>query len=110
MNQSKLSFAEIIELLKAYYGEDGYNDFAYEYGEITPEEAKEYNIPAYKEVDQRGGEGEGDDWWSVKYFPEHDIYIRIVGHYQSHHGLDIYDGWDACREVKPKEKTITVYE
>jgi hypothetical protein len=64
----------------------------------------------WTEVDQRGGEGEGDVWYSVKYFPDLDMYIRIDGYYQSFHGTDFDDGWESCSEVKPVEKTIIVYE
>ena len=64
----------------------------------------------WEEVAQEGGEGEGDIWYSVKYFPDHDVYIRIDGFYQSYIGVEFYNGWDCCSEVRPKEKTITVYE
>lgn len=62
----------------------------------------------WEEVEQYGGEGQGDTWYSVKYFPDHDVYIRIDGFYTSYHGTDFYDGLG--REVRPQEKTITVYE
>lgn len=60
------------------------------------------------EIDQYGGEGQGDHWYSVKHFVDHDVYIKITGHYSSYHGTDFYDGYG--KEVKPKEKTITVFE
>lgn len=64
----------------------------------------------WTEVEQVGGEGEGDHWHSVKYFPDHDIYIKVTGFYQSYDGTEFYDGWDCCKEVRPQEKTITVYQ
>ena len=64
----------------------------------------------YTEVAQKGGEGEGDEWYSVKYFPQHDVYIRVDGWYQSHNGTEFYEGWGCCSEVRPQEKVITVYE
>lgn len=64
----------------------------------------------WTEKDQHGGEGEGDNWWSIKYFPDHDVYIKVHGYYQSHYGTDFGSWNDAVREVKPAEKTITVYE
>lgn len=70
----------------------------------------ENNIPSWTEVDSYGGEGQGDTWYSIKYFQEYDLYIRVDGWYQSHYGVEFYDGWDSCKEVKPKKKTITVYE
>lgn len=61
-----------------------------------------------KEVDQHGGEGEGDSWWSVKHFIDHGVYIRIDGSYASYDGTSFDDGYG--REVRPQEKVITVYE
>lgn len=73
---------------------------------------KDYEISIageYKEVEQFGGEGQGDQWWSVKHFKEHDVYLKVVGYYQSHYGTDIYD-WSHVKEVRPAQKTVTVYE
>jgi len=60
------------------------------------------------EVDQYGGEGMGDEWYSVKHFVDHDIYIKTTGFYQSHSGVEFYNGYG--EEVFPKQKVITVYE
>lgn len=68
------------------------------------------NIPYFEEVHQEGGEGQGDHWESVKLFPEHNIYIKVVGHYSSYNGTDFYNDWGCCYNVTPKEKTVTVYE
>lgn len=64
----------------------------------------------WEEVDQYGGEGQGDTWFSIKYFPDYDLYLKVSGYYQSYNGTDFYDGWDCVTEVKPVTKTITVYE
>ena len=98
-------------------------DHRKEYDEITqqiisigyPERTKCYEYLTslnlqYTEVFQKGGEGEGDEWYSVKYFPQHDVYIRVDGWYQSHNGTEFYEGWGCCSEVRPQEKVITVYE
>ena len=61
-----------------------------------------------EEVIQVGGESQGTTWYSVKYFKDHDVYIRIDGHYTSYNGADIYDGYG--REVVPTEKTVVVFE
>ena len=61
-----------------------------------------------EEVIQVGGESQGTTWYSVKYFKDHDVYIRIDGHYTSYNGADFYDGYG--REVVEKEKTIVVWE
>lgn len=64
----------------------------------------------WKEVDSYGGVGQGETWYSVKYFPQHDVYIKVNGFYQSYNGTEFYDGWGCCEIVKPVQKTITVYE
>jgi hypothetical protein len=66
-------------------------------------------IGAWEEVDQEGGgEGQGEYVHSVKLFKEHGVYIKTVGFYTSYHGTDWENGYG--EEVKPLEKTITVYE
>lgn len=64
----------------------------------------------WKEVDQYGGEGKGDTWYSIKYFKDHDVYLRVDGWYSSYYGTDFADWDDAVKEVRPQEKTIIVYE
>lgn len=97
------TYNKILEILKEKI--DEVDDFAYgDYRE------KDLDLGKVVEVEQEGGEGEGSNWYSVKHFVEHDIYIKVSGYYQSYNGTD-FDGWDnACRQVKPKQKTITIYE
>lgn len=103
MSQSKKTYEEILAILKDKI--DLVDDFAY--GEFYPEEL---GLGTIEEVHQQGGEGEGDYWCSVKYFKDHDIYIKVYGYYSSYHGTD-FEPWDgSCSKVEPKEKTITVYE
>jgi len=99
------------------YGTDKYQEwlenfskFPSKYNIAQREWLAEHNIPTWKEVEQVGGEGQGDTWYSVKYFPDHDVYINVSGYYSSYNGTDFNDWDDACSEVKPIEKTITVYE
>ena len=128
--ETKLTFNEIMDKLKTVYS--SVDEFAYGYTEdaIIPddfeplqgersyvtlrERAEKYwshiGIGEYKQIEQYGGEGEGETWYVVYHFVEHDVYIRVDGFYQSYNGTEFYDGWDCCREVRPKEKTITVYE
>jgi len=67
------------------------------------------NIGTFVEVEQVGGEGSGDHWHSVKYIKELDMYIKVTGYYASYDGTS-FNGWEDAEEVKPQEKTITVYE
>lgn len=39
--------------------------------EIIRRLSRQKNNLNWVEVDQYGGEGQGDSWWSVKYFPDH---------------------------------------
>ena len=58
-------------------------------------------------VDQQGGEGEGEYWYVVRYFSEHDIYIKLEGFYTSYDGVD-FNGDDYV-EVFPTIVTKTEY-
>lgn len=62
-----------------------------------------------EEVEHYGGEDCGSTWYSVQYFPKHDIYIRVDGWYQSYNGVD-FNGWDDCKQVVPRKKEIIVFE
>lgn len=77
--------------------------------DVAKNEWKENVGLNWEEIDQYGGEGQGDTWYSVKYFPDDDVYIKVNGFYSSYNGTD-FDGWEDCQEVRPIEKTITVYE
>lgn len=61
-----------------------------------------------EEVDSEGDcEGGGEYAMKVLYFKDHDIYLKIEGAYYSYNGTD----WDDnVKEVRPKQKTITVFE
>lgn len=76
----------------------GYSDF----------ESPLENVGEWEEIEQVGGEGEGETWYSVKFFKDHDVYIRTDGFYSSYNGTDFDDGYGD--EVRPKLKTITIYE
>ena len=96
---NKLTVQEILDIIH----QKGFSerDFAYGYFEYIQE------IGKWEEVDQYGGEGQGDTWYSVKYFKDHDVYIRTDGWYSSYEGTEFEEGYG--REVFPQQKTITVY-
>lgn len=52
-------------------------------------------------------DGEGDTWYSIKHFVDHDVYIKTKGYYQSHHGTEFDHGYG--HEVRPQQQTITVF-
>lgn len=102
----KLNYKQIYEKLEEFFDKDdngGVSAFAY--GNYDP---KGLGLGEIEEVTQKGGEGEGSEWYSVKYFKDHDVYIKVEGYYSSYHGTDFENGYgDECR---PKLKTITIYE
>lgn len=97
-----MRYDEILEVLKSNISRVSH--FAME--DYTPEDL---GLGPVDEVYQKGGEGQGDHWESVKYFKDHDVYIKVIGYYSSYNGVDFYGDWDCCLEVMPKEKTIIVY-
>jgi hypothetical protein len=99
----KKTFKEILEVLKENM--KSVKEFAYEdYSDKT------LGLGEIKEVHSEGGEDEGSHWESVKYFVDHDVYISVVGYYQSYDGTEFYEGWNSCSEVRPIEKIVTFYE
>lgn len=78
------------------------SDFAYNGFDKTDE-----ILGPWTEVAQKGGEDEGSEWYSVKYFSKYNVFVRIDGYYSSYIGTDFED---EPYEVKPVEKTVTVYE
>lgn len=54
---------------------------------------------------QHGGEGQGEDYYVVWYFPKVDVYIKFYGYYQSYDGSE-YEGFE---HVEPEEVLITIY-
>lgn len=62
----------------------------------------------FKNVDSYGGEEQGRDYWSVWEFSRKDEVVRFKfeGWYASYQGAE----FEHVYEVKPKEKTIIVWE
>lgn len=122
---NKLTAKEILEIIEKNYSESRFarNDWtelregselllteeeeALPYSEQEKVILQKLGLGEVEEVDQYGGEGQGDTWYSVKHFKDHDVYIRIDGYYSSYNGTDFEEGYG--REVKPKEKVITVF-
>ena len=103
---NKLNFEEILEILK---NNISIEDFAYHDKSIL----STLNLGEIEEVSQYGGMGKGEMWYSVKYFKDHDIYIKVDGFYSSYEceSYALFEDWDECVfEVRPESKTITVYE
>ena len=101
-----MKFQEIVDVFEKHgvkKGEFAYNDIS---DNIVA--SIEAEVGPWTEIDQHGGSDEGPTWWTVKYFSKHDVYIKLSGYYSSYNGTD-FDEYD-YQEVKPTEKTITIYE
>lgn len=98
-----MNYQEILDILKEKIKE--VDQFAHE-----DYDNEELGLGEIEEIAQQGGEGEGSTWYSVKYFKDHNIYIRVDGYYQSYNGTEFYDGWNCCSECKPVERLVTFYE
>ncbi len=98
-----MNYNEIMDVIKSKI--ETVSEFAY-----VDFDKDELELGAIDVVEEYGGEDMGSTWYRVFYFRDHDVYIRVDGYYSSYDGVDFYDGWDSCSNVRPKEKTITVYE
>ena len=120
----KKTAKEILERLEEFFNGD-VNHYAFEdyvkaktfdynlykdlpWQEEKTECLKQLGLGEIEEVEQYGGEGQGDSWYTIKHFKEHDVYIKTEGFYSSYNGTDFYYGFG--EEVKPTQKTVTVYE
>lgn len=99
---AKLTFEEIVKILKEKFeiSEVAHGDFG-----DTDNFVEEIGIS--KEVDSYGGEEQGSEWYSVRYFPEHDVYIKIEGWYSSYEGTYFDDS--EYLEVFPTEIIVKKY-
>lgn len=83
------------------------NRFAYQ--DFNSEELGLGKFEHITEADS-GGEDEGSNWERVFHFVDHDVYIKVSAYYQSYHGTEFYNGWGCLSQVRPSQRTITVYE
>lgn len=90
--------SDIIELLKENM-EDGY-----QFEETLPREIYGENKLVHEEGNCEGG---GEYSELVRYFEDHDVYIKLTGTYYSYDGTDWNNDY---HEVKLVERVITVYE
>ena len=121
-----LAFLENAMFTSEFHYRGGYDEYDFDYSgdneEIKNLIAKiEFNknliyqlnslisdlVGNYEEIEQEGGEGEGNSYHFVLYFKDYDKYIRSDGFYSSYEGVIELSEWYI---VTPKEKTIIVYE
>lgn len=76
-----------------------------EYAETEAEREALTMLGKFEEVEHFGGEGKGDEYWTVYRFIDHNLYIQFDGWYASHNGSEYSDMF----EVEPKEVTEIKY-
>lgn len=79
----------------------------YDFADDSDDLAEEVFGKSTLVVEEGGWEGQGEYVERVRHFIDHNVYIRLIGFYTSYHGTDYDDDYE---EVKPAQKTITVYE
>lgn len=116
-----MNFQEIVDALQKHYidyedeeeaNEKGEREYAEGFNQFA-EVDEDGSLPetgSWKEVDSHGGSDQGSDWWSVRYFADHDIYIRIHGWYSSYEGFTFEKEWSGdLKQVYPYQETVTKF-
>lgn len=111
---NKLTFEEISAIINSQIFSDNDCDPEHWMHEDVPESPDDIDeegefkdefskLGKIEMIEQFGGEGDGDDYWAVYHFVDHDVYISFDGWFASHHGSEFSD----MSEVRPKivEKT-----
>ncbi len=123
--EAKRELYDDVDALVGFYQSEGYINefFQSEIAQTPPEWIKDYkeqyryyfdflavvkkkNIQ-FQHEDSYGGEGQGDDYWSVYSFSRdgETIYVKFSGWYASYNGSE-FNEWFF---VQPQEKVITVF-
>jgi hypothetical protein len=107
MNGTKLTFKEIVQKLKE--NNIAINQVAH--GDFGGGWSNKYDgvadIGPSEEIDQYGGEECGIEWYTVRHFTDHDVYIRIEASYYSYEGVDFSNA--EYIEVQPTKVTRIEY-
>lgn len=95
-------------------GKVGYPEYRKQYDILLAEETQKELGFTIEEIEQVGGEGQGDSFHIVlliqlpiESFPNDKIYLRANAGYQSYHGVSNWD--ESWYQVKPTKVTYTEY-
>ena len=91
------------EITDGYYDKDDEEN-----GIVLAEKHLSDNSVKFECVEQHGGEGEGEDFYTVYKFTKGDeaVFVKFQGWYQSYNGSEM-TGYNF---VTPKQFMVTVYE
>ena len=87
-----------------------YSDLPSHHDVMRDEWSESLGLGKIEVVANEGGEGQGEEWYIVFFFPKHNVYLKCNGYYQSYNGTEFHRGWGDCFEVTPKQIEITIYE
>jgi hypothetical protein len=105
------SAQQVQDALLSYVDKDGYEATSWSDWDYEITEGELEGIGHVEVIENVGGEGEGDHRHLVFHLTAADgdcQYFKLDGYYSSYGGTE----WDSSDiyEVRPKQKTITVYE
>lgn len=96
-----------LDVLETFFGSDApKSSECADKGSVFVRTCEGMNIK-YEFVDNYGGEGEGEDYWSIFKFTQESasVYVQFNGSYQSYNGAD----FDEFFFVKPKAVVVTQF-
>ena len=87
-------------------------DWSYETNEGDELETDEdvvnfLTVLGLNKYENKGGRYDTSEFWNVVYFPDHDVYLKIIGEFDSYGQYE--HSYDDIVEVKPKQVTQTIY-
>lgn len=105
---NKMTAREIFNYLGSFLDIENMPSFLEGRPVVTPDmwNESQAKLGTYKRVHKDRIGDDKDITETVYYFADHDCYIQFSGYYSSYERTE-YDTW---LEVKPVQKTITIYE
>lgn len=107
LNDLKERYPEFVESLNLNPQKE-VEDYYLNYTRTINRLFTESNLPTFEAIEERGGEGQGTEWWIVYKF-SNGMYLKIEGSYYSYDGVHLYGWEDSVTQVKPTSELVTVY-
>lgn len=106
MTQATQSLKQKVAVILAESDSDVINQFFWSDADEDNESFTEANVK-FELEDSYGGEGQGEDYWTVYKFTDgtDEVFVQFDGYYASYSGSE-FDSWFF---VKPQEVMVTQY-
>lgn len=106
MTQTTQSLKQKVAVILAESDSDVINQFFWSDADEDNESFTEANVK-FEHVDNHGGEGQGEDYWSVYKFTDgtDEVFVQFDGWYQSYSGCE----FNKFFFVKPREVMVIQY-